>query len=113
MDTTPDLNEFLADRQQALLSMDEPTLRAYAQKYGLHLPFDASFWTIVHKSRTGDTTLPMFERAASKQWLFIHGSSPLDDGDVFPPVDDAFSLAQYYARLTTWEAQEKKEAGDE
>ena len=111
--TTPDLNEFLADRQQALLSMDEPTLRAYARKYDIHLPFDDSFWTIVHKSRTGDTTLPMFERAASKQWLFAHGSSPLDDGDVFPPVNDPFALAQYFARLTTWEAQENQEAGDE
>lgn len=37
---------------------------------------------MMHKARTGSTSLPMELRRASKQWLLARGYSSLDDGDV-------------------------------
>lgn len=74
----------VAERNAAMLSMDEQTIRAYYQKYnGREAPADPEvFWRMVHKARTAIRTFPMEERQLSKRWLLAHDSEPLDDGDV-------------------------------
>jgi hypothetical protein len=90
------LDEFLHDRKQALLSMDRATIEAYMQKYGIKVPSNEEvFWISVHKARTGDKFLPMFERAASKRWLEVRGYQSMDNGDVLPPLE---TYAKYYER---------------
>jgi hypothetical protein len=74
----------VAERDAAMLSMDEQTIRAYYRKYnGREAPTDMEvFWRMVHKARTAIRTFPMQERQRSKRWLLAHNSEPLDDGDV-------------------------------
>jgi len=74
----------VAERNAAMLSMDEQTIRAYYQKYNdMTAPTDMEvFWRMVHKARTAIRTLPMEERQRSKRWLLAHDSEPLDDGEV-------------------------------
>ena len=81
------VDEFLRDRDAALLSMNKKKIEEYAQSYSVSLPDnDALFWVMIHKARTGATSLPMTERAASKFWLTHFGYESLDDGDVLPPT---------------------------
>lgn len=79
-----DLATFLAERESALLSMDEQQIRAYFLKYnGNRGPDDPEiFWRAIHKARTAMTTLPMEARQESKRWLLARGSQPMDDGEV-------------------------------
>lgn len=79
-----DLPTFLAERETALLSMDEQHIRAFFQKYnGNAGPADSeTFWRGIHKARTALQTLPMEARQESKRWLIAHGSEPMDDGDI-------------------------------
>ncbi len=74
----------VAERNAAMLSMDEQTIRAYYLKYNdREAPADMEvFWRMVHKARTAIRTFPMEERQLSKRWLLAHDSEPLDDGDV-------------------------------
>lgn len=74
----------VAERDAAMLSMDEPTIRAYYRKYNdREAPVDMEvFWRMVHKARTAIRTFPMEERQLSKRSLLAHNSEPLDDGDV-------------------------------
>jgi len=74
----------VAERDAAMLSMDEQTIRAYYRKYNdREAPADMEiFWRMVHKARTAIRTFPMEERQLSKRWLLAHDSEPLDDGDV-------------------------------
>ena len=85
-----DIDEFTKDRDAALLSMSKKRIERYAQAYGVEFPSDKSlFWVMIHKARTGATSLPMVERAASKFWLTHFGYESLDDGDVLPPSSKA------------------------
>lgn len=78
-----DVKEFLADRHEAFLSLDEAVIRAYATKYGATLPTDPDvFWVAVHKARTALTSLPMAERSKSKAWLLERGLASMDNGDI-------------------------------
>jgi len=44
--------EMVKDRDEALLSLDEKKIRAYAAKYGVTMPTGwHSFWGGVHKAR--------------------------------------------------------------
>lgn len=79
-----DIAAYVAERDTALLSLDEQRLRAFFKKHmGKDAPADPNvFWRAVHKARTAARSLPMDARAESKRWLLAHGSEPLDDGDV-------------------------------
>lgn len=79
-----DMEAFKRDREQALLSMDEQTIRAYLYHYnGNAGPTDSTvFWCGIHKARTALRTLPMDERSKSKRWLLARGFRPEDDGEV-------------------------------
>lgn len=81
-----ELDQFLKDRNEALLSLDETKIRAYMEKYGEAdaLPKDKPevFWRGVHKAITGCKDLPIEFRRKSKAWLAERNSSSWDDGDL-------------------------------
>lgn len=75
-----DAAEWLRERNDALLSLDEARIKAYMRKYGLPvLPNPEVFWRAVHKARTAITSFPAEEKQKSKAWLFAHGSAHWDD----------------------------------
>jgi len=82
--TNDPIAAFVAERDAALLSMDEQQIRACFRKHShKEMPTDSTFfWTIVHKARTAAKSLPMDARSESKRWLVAHGSEPMDDGEV-------------------------------
>lgn len=68
------IDEFLADRQAALLSMDMATVNAFMRKYGSpKLPDDETGWAAVHKARTAIIGFPAGEKAKSAEWLAARG----------------------------------------
>ena len=78
------IEEFIAERDAALLSLDEIKIRALFRKFnGKEMPSDPEiFWTSVHKAITGATSLPIAFRKASKAWLSERGFQSLDDGEL-------------------------------
>lgn len=78
---SPEDREFVrvmvADRDEALGSLDEAKIRAYAAKYGEAASMSDDplvFWGGVHFARTNIRTLPMEQRTLSKRWLRDHGA---------------------------------------
>lgn len=68
------LDEFLLDREQALLSLDVNRVNAYLRKYGSpNLPEGEEALVTMHKARTAITTFPEDERALSEKWLADRG----------------------------------------
>lgn len=78
------LEEFVAARNEALLSLDEAKIRAFFQKYNnTHLPTNMlTFWGSVHKDITDVPSFPIELRRASKSWLEERGLKSHDDGDL-------------------------------
>lgn len=77
------VEQFMADRQAAFLSLDKAKIMGYFRRYGggeVIPSTDVAFWAGVHKARTGDIYFPEEERVNSKRWLMIIGSQPLDGG---------------------------------
>lgn len=84
---TDDINQFIQERNAALLSLDEAKIRAYMEKYsGPDYPLNKAtpevFWRAVHKAITGCPSLPWEFRMKSKAWLDERGSKSMDDGDL-------------------------------
>ena len=78
-----DFSQFKKDREEALLSLDESKIRAYAAKYGSAMPAGPEvFWSVVHKAITACTDFPLENRLASKQWLAERNLKSMDDGDL-------------------------------
>jgi len=78
-----DMQEFLKDRDEALLSLDETKLRAYMRKYGSPMSEKPEvFWCGVHKAITGCKSLPIEFRRSSAMWLAVRGFKSMDDGDL-------------------------------
>jgi hypothetical protein len=81
-----DWNNFVRERDDALLSLDKEQLLAYARKWGVNLSYipksDELFWVSIHKARTAATSLPIAARQESKRWLHERGYQSMDDGDV-------------------------------
>jgi hypothetical protein len=74
---------FRTERNKALLSGDETTIRIFAWKYNLNVPTNReAFWRGIHKAITGCLDLPEDYRLKSKQWLDERGSKAWDDGDL-------------------------------
>ncbi len=78
------LAEFIAERDAALLSLDEARIRAFMLKFNeQEAPADPLvFWGSVHKAITGCLSLPIEFRRKSKAWLTEHELNSLDDGDL-------------------------------
>ena len=77
------MTQFIKDRDEALLSLDEAKLKAYLRKYGEEPPEDSRvFWLAIHKAITACKSLPIDFRRKSAMWLAVRGSSSMDDGDL-------------------------------
>ncbi|HTR55014.1 MAG TPA: hypothetical protein VMJ10_30220 [Kofleriaceae bacterium] len=77
------VKQFVAERDRALLSLDEATIRAHNRKWSVRTPDDPNiFWIGIHKARTACLSLPREERILSKMWLTARGYYSLDDGDL-------------------------------
>jgi hypothetical protein len=72
--------EFIRERNEALASLDEARIRAYARKYNSWVPdHPETFWRAVHKAITAIPELPLELRRKSKAWLEARGSQPWGD----------------------------------
>ena len=68
------LRDMLAERNEAMLTLDEAKIRAFAERYGVPMPFDpVAFWAGVHKARYYWTDCPVDKRAESAKYLVDHG----------------------------------------
>ena len=71
------INEFVADRNEALLSMDKSKIIDFSVKWNVGLHFVASnddlFWHSVHVARTGIENFPADEKLKSEEWLYERG----------------------------------------
>ena len=76
--------EFIRERDEAFLSLDEKCIRMMFKKYNhKDAPADPEvFWASVHKAITGDLNLPFEFRCASKAYLDAHGFMSFDDGEL-------------------------------
>jgi hypothetical protein len=71
------VREYVKERDEVLLSLDETKIRAHAKKWGVALPSSwAGFWGGVHKARLAITTFPKAEKEKSRAWLAANGMSP-------------------------------------
>lgn len=78
---------YARERDEALLSMDKPTICTMWLKYKIAvapavLTSDALFWYTVHKLRTEIRTLPLDERRKSKKWLEDNKLRSADKGEL-------------------------------
>lgn len=79
--TMADLKQFVAERNEALLSLDKSKIERFAKKYDIHLPTnDEVFWSGVHKAICNIPSIPFEVRQKSADYLFEHGSTPLIGG---------------------------------
>lgn len=79
------IEEFIKERNEALLSLDETKIRVMVKKFnGTEMPKDQKvFWGSVHKAITGvQKGLPLEFRQASKDWLTKNGFHSHDDGEL-------------------------------
>ena len=81
---TNELEQFKQERNTALLSLDEHTIRAHHMKWSkTRLPDNpTSFWGGIHKTITSIPDLPFDFRKKSKAWLDANGLMSWDDGDL-------------------------------
>lgn len=68
------LNEFVKERNEALLSLDKDRILAYMKKYQVNLPADSDkvFWASVHKAILA-ISAPEDKKEQSRKWLREHG----------------------------------------
>lgn len=78
--TNPDLDAFIRERNEALLSLDREKIEAHMRKYECPIPADDEmFWAGIHKARTAVKTFPEDERKKSRDWLADRGLSHMGD----------------------------------
>lgn len=68
--------EFLRERNDAILSMDEEKFHDLVRKYGITEPQeDIVFWAGIHKSILALNAASAEQKEASRTWLTEHGFS--------------------------------------
>jgi len=73
-----EIQQFVADRNAALSSLDEQAIRAFGKKWGARLPPDApTFWAGVHKARLEIVSLSEEAKEISRTWLRENGFKTL------------------------------------
>lgn len=73
-----DMEDFLRERTEALLSLDIAKINAYLANHGsVTLPNNEMGWCAIHKARTGITDFPEQEKEISRQWLKERGYKSL------------------------------------
>jgi hypothetical protein len=81
---TAEIENYVAERDEALLSLDEAKIRAMFLKFNgrdIEAKGDV-FWGAMHKAITGATSLPIEFRKASKAYLTERGLHSFDDGEL-------------------------------
>lgn len=69
-----DFGDFIAERDEALLSMDPRKILNFFRRYHVQAPATSlDFWVGVHKSREATVTLPEEARQESRAWLARNG----------------------------------------
>ena len=72
----PKINDFVKERNEALFSLDEQRIRAYADKYGVKVPEKPIvFWASVYKAIYNITNAPTELKQKAKEWLDENGMS--------------------------------------
>lgn len=73
-------DQWIADRNEALRSLDINKVRDYAAKYGSQMPHDdANCELAMHKARTACLALSEAERKLSRDWCEARGYSHWGD----------------------------------
>ncbi len=76
----PDTAQMIADRDEALLSLDRTKIELYMRKYNIPVPEDdRAFWGGVHKAITAVDYYPLQVKVRSHEWLTAHQMMPWDD----------------------------------
>lgn len=71
------IENFVKERDEALLSLDKAKILAYAEKYDVRFPKnELVFWASVHKSILAINSADEAQKAKSKAWLLKHGFKP-------------------------------------
>jgi len=71
------IENFIEERNKALLSLDRGKIEEFGKKYGLTFPVgEEAFWRGVHKAICNIHTFPQEVRERSAEWLCEHGSTP-------------------------------------
>jgi hypothetical protein len=77
------ITAFIAERDAALLSLDEVAIVAFNMKWGIKTPSDPRvFWAGIHIARTACRSLPIEARRLSKRWLEAAGLQSRDNGEL-------------------------------
>ncbi len=78
------IQQFVEERNEALLSRDFRKVQAFHEKWNPDLPRipDMVAELAMHKARTAAKGLPKEERRVSRTWLKIRGYDSFDDGDL-------------------------------
>jgi hypothetical protein len=77
MTTYEMIEDFVKDRNEAFLSMDEQKIKKFLSEYSIEIPNDPEeFWLVVHKTICLITDAPEDLKAQSAAWLYEHGSTP-------------------------------------
>lgn len=72
-----DIDAFVKERDEALLSLDKRKILRYAEKYGVNLPTsETAFWAGVHKAIFALSSATDEQKEKSYKWLREHGFSP-------------------------------------
>lgn len=72
-----DVQNFIRERDEALLSLDRQQIQAYCEKYGAKLPSsEKAFWGGVHKAICTLSSATPTQKKNSKRWLIEHGFQP-------------------------------------
>lgn len=66
-------SEYKKERDEALMTMDESTIRAMLDKHGIEQPPESRFWATVHQAITGSTGIDRQKRLESVKWLVVRG----------------------------------------
>lgn len=79
-----EIEDFIKERNKALLSLNEENIRAFHRKWNERemTSNPVVFWGSIHKAITGIKSFPKEFRQKSKDWLTQNGLKSLDDGDL-------------------------------
>lgn len=76
MNQSQALEQFMADRDTALLSLDKEKIISFCRRWGVRFPNSNNekvFWAEVHKARICLSYFPEDERELSRSWLQNNG----------------------------------------
>ena len=69
------INDFIKERNAALLSLNKGRIEAFAKKWNAEFPYstESVFWAAVHKARLCIVVLPQEAKDLSRTWLLENG----------------------------------------